>query len=160
MDEWRERVARVWAGVDDRPDDEVTSAIERLVAERPAEDPVAVFELAGVRDYVGREADAEPLYRRALDLGLAEPDRSRAVIQLASTVRNLGRPAEAIDLLRASFDDHPDHELADAATAFEALALADMGDEREALVAVLRALAPHLRAYRRSVESYADELLG
>lgn len=157
---WEKRVAAVWADAGGRPEADVESAIEALVAERPAEDAVAVFELAGVRDYVGREAEAEPLYRRALDLGLGEPHRGQAVIQLASTVRNLGRPEEALTLLREQFAGHPEHPLADAATAFAALALADTGAEREALAAALRALAPHLPAYSRAVTAYADDLLG
>jgi len=49
--------------------------------------------------------------------------------------------------------------LGDAATAFAALALADLGREREALVATLHALTPHLPAYRRALDEYADALL-
>jgi tetratricopeptide (TPR) repeat protein len=160
VDEWATRVAAVWADAGSLSEPEVEAAIESLVAERPQDDALAVFELAGVRDYVGREAEAEPLYRRALELGLDEPQHGQAVIQLASTVRNLGRPDEALVLLREKFAEHPEHPLADAATAFAALALADTGAEREALVAVLRALAPHLPAYGRAVTAYADDLLG
>lgn len=159
MDAWATRVAAVWTDAGSRPEPEVEAAIESLVAERPADDAVAVFELAGVRDYVGREAEAEPLYRRALELGLEEPQRGQAVIQLASTIRNLGRPDEALALLRDEFAARPEHPLADAATAFAALALADTGAEREALVAVLRTLAPRLPAYGRAVTAYADDLL-
>ena len=160
VDEWASRVAAVWADVGNRREEDVAAAIEALVAERDPDDAIAVFELAGVRDFVGREAEAEPLYRRALELGLVEPQRGQAVIQLASTVRNLGRPDEALALLRDEFAAHPEHPLADAATAFAALALADTGAEREALVAALRALAPHLPAYGRAVTAYADDLLG
>jgi tetratricopeptide (TPR) repeat protein len=160
MDDWVARVAAVWADAGSRPEPEVEAAIESLVAERPADDPLAVFELAGVRDFVGRELEAEPLYRRALELGLDEPQHGQAVIQLASTVRNLGRPDEALALLRDEFADHPEHPLADAATAFAALALADTGAEREALVAALRALAAYLPGYGRAVTAYADDLLG
>lgn len=158
VDVWARRVAAVWADAGSRPELEVEAAIESLVAERP-DNAVAVFELAGVRDYVGREAEAQPLYRRALELGLDEPQHGQAVIQLASTVRNLGRPEEALTILRDAFAGHPEHPLSDAATAFAALALADTGAEREALVAVLRALAPHLPAYGRAVTAYADDLL-
>lgn len=159
MDDWAARVAAVWADAASRSDEEVAAAIEALVAERPEVDPLAVFELAGARDYAGREAEAEPLYRRALALGLPDPQRSEAVIQLASTVRNLGRPQEALDLLRDGFAEAPGHPLADAATAFAALALADLGREREALVATLGALTPHLPAYRRALDGYAAALL-
>ena len=159
MDDWTERVAAVYARAASLSEAEVEAAIEALVAERPADDPLALYELAGVRDFVGREAEAEPLYRRALELGLPENDRPFAVIQLASTVRNLGRAQEALDLLRDEFADAPRHPLADAATAFAALALADLGRDREALVATLRALTPHLPAYRRALDAYADDLL-
>lgn len=159
MDDWTERVAAVYARASALSEAEVEAAIEALVAERPADDPLALYELAGVRDFVGREAEAEPLYRRALELGLPENDRPFAVIQLASTVRNLGRAQEALDLLRDEFADAPRHPLADAATAFAALALADLGRDREALVATLRALTPHLPAYRRALDAYADDLL-
>lgn len=159
MDDWRARVAAVWADAATRPEADVVAAIEALVAERGHDDALALFELAGVRDYVGREAEAEPLYRRALAAGLPEAERPYAVIQLASTVRVLGRPDEALTLLRDEFADDPAHPLADAATAFAALALADLGREREALAATLRALTPHLPAYRRALDAYADELL-
>lgn len=159
MDDWKERVAAVYGRASSLSEGEVEAAIEALVAERPDDDALARYELAGVRDYVGREAEAEPLYRRALDLGLPPDDRPFAVIQLASTVRNLGRPQECLDLLRAEFAEAPRHPLADAATAFAALALADLGREREALTATLHALTPHLPAYRRALDEYADALL-
>lgn len=159
MDDWQDRVAAVYARAGELSEDEVESAIEALVAERPGDDALARFELAGVRDYVGREAEAEPLYREALALGLPDEERTFAVIQLASTVRNLGRPQECLDLLTDEFADAPGHPLGDAATAFAALALADLGREREALAATLHALTPHLPAYRRALDEYADALL-
>ena len=47
-------------------------------------DALALYELAGDLDEAGREAEAIPLYREALVLGLVDPDRSRAVVQLAA----------------------------------------------------------------------------
>nr|WP_193571193.1 tetratricopeptide repeat protein [Diaminobutyricibacter tongyongensis] len=104
------------------------------------------------------ESDAEPLYRRALALGLAEPYRAQSVIQLASTLRNLGRAEESVALLREVLAEHPDHELADAARAFLALALVSRGDAVAGASVALAALAPHLPRYRRAVEGYAAEL--
>jgi tetratricopeptide (TPR) repeat protein len=158
-DEWRARVAAVWADADRLGDDQVVARIDELAAERDEGDALALFETAGARDSAGREAEAEPLYLAALEAGLPEPERSQAVIQLASTIRNLGRPEESLELLRAEFADKPDHELADAATAFAALALHELGQTTEALSATLTALAPHLPAYRRSVTAYAAALL-
>ena len=136
---------------------------ERLRAEladligtlRPG-DPVAAYERASLHDYLGEEAEAVPLYREALDAGLDGERRSACVIQLASSLRNVGDPSGALALLHPFPADDP---LADAARAFEALALFSDQKPAPALRTALTALAPHLPAYRRSVESYASELV-
>lgn len=155
-DEWDSRVAAAW---DDESlgDDDRIAVIDRLAAERP-EDARATFERAGARDAAGREAEAEPLYRAALDAGLDDEHRPQAVIQLASTLRNLERTDEAIRMLRAELDRVPVSPLRDEAAAFLALCLVSTGDAREAASVALAALAPHLSRYRRSVASYAAEL--
>ncbi|MFF1632902.1 tetratricopeptide repeat protein [Leifsonia sp. NPDC058248] len=155
---WQERIDAVWAGADDLTNDEMVEAIDALVAERPATDAVALFEAAGARDHAGREAEAEPLYRRALQVGLPEPQRAQAVIQLASTLRNLGQAEQSAALLEAELREHPEHDLADAARAFLALAQHDTGRHTDALQLALRALAAHLPQYGRAVSAYASEL--
>ena len=158
MDDWRGRIDAVWARADQAGEEATLEAIDALVAERPADDAIALFEAAGARDFAGREAEAEPLYREALARGLAEPDRAQAIIQLASTLRNLDRPSEALALLRDFLHDEPGHELAGAARAFAALALFDDGLPAEALREALDALAPHLPRYGRAVSAYAATL--
>ena len=66
------------------------------------------------------------MYRRALELGLEGERRRRAVIQMASSLRNLGRPEESVALLTAERDAGSD-ALDDAVAVFLALALADVG---------------------------------
>jgi tetratricopeptide (TPR) repeat protein len=157
--DWESRVAQVWASAPQLSESQVVSRIDALVAERTGDDALALFESASARDYVGDEAAAEPLYRRALAIGLEEPMLGRAVIQLASTVRNLGRASEAVTILQDGFAHNPDHRLADSARAFLALCLADSGDERAAVAVALDALAAHLPEYSRSVRAYAAELI-
>ena len=158
-DDWQTRVDAVWADAAALGDDGLVSAIDALAAERDPADALALLERAGARDSTGSEEQAAPLYRAALAAGLDDARRGQAVIQLASTERNLGRPEESLALLSAEFAGQPDHPLADAATAFAALALARAGRPTEGLVAVLHALAPHLPRYQRAVNAYADELL-
>jgi tetratricopeptide (TPR) repeat protein len=158
MNDWDARIDAVWAQAAELDEKAVVERIDALVAERPADDPRAAFEAASARDFAGDEADAEPLYRRALELGLPEPHRAQAVIQLASTLRNLGRADESVALLRTDLAEHPDHELADVARAFLALALVSRGDAVAGASVALTALAPHLPLYRRAVEQYAAEL--
>jgi hypothetical protein len=50
-------------------------------------------------------------------------------------------------------------ELDDAVRAFLALALAEVGRNREALSIALAALAPHLPRYQRSLANYARLLV-
>ena len=152
-------MAAVWARADELGDEGVIEAIDALAAERPTDDAVALAERGGARDSAGLESEAEPFYRAALAAGLDDDHRAQVTIQLASTIRNLGRPEESLELLRAEFADRPDSPYAAAATAFAALALASLGRPTEALVAVLHALAPTLPRYQRSVRGYADELL-
>ncbi|SDQ14995.1 tetratricopeptide repeat protein [Microbacterium sp. cf332] len=116
---------------------------------------IAAYERASLHDYLGEEADAIPLYREALDAGLAGERRSCAIIQLASSLRNVGDASGALALLHRFPADDP---LADAARAFEALALFSDHKPAPALRVALRALAPHLPAYRRSIDAYAGEL--
>jgi hypothetical protein len=56
---------------------------------------------------------AVPLYRKALARGLPAGRRRRAVIQLGSSLRNIGEPAEAAALLAAELGRESD-ELDDA----------------------------------------------
>ena len=157
-DSWRQRVDAVWATADDAGEEATLAAIDALVAERPANDAEALFEAASGRDFAGRELDAEPFYRAALAHGLPEPYRGQAIVQLASTLRNLDRPAEALSLLRDFLSAEPEHPLADSARAFAALALFDDGMRADALREALAALVPHLPRYGRAVTAYAAAL--
>jgi len=156
MNDWQGRIDAVWAEAEGLGDDAVIRLIDAIAAERPENDPNALFERAGARDSAGLEADAEPLYRTALANGLTGIERVQAHVQLASTIRNLGRPLESIELLDAIEPEAG--ELRDAVAAFRALALVDAGDARQAASVALAALAPHLPRYRVSVTAYAAEL--
>ncbi|MFS0867421.1 tetratricopeptide repeat protein [Microbacterium sp. 179-B 1A2 NHS] len=153
--DWDARVAAVWDLAEaDRPD-ELRAAMAALLAERAENDPAGLFERASVEDFLGEEAAAIPLYRAALEAGLDGERRSQAVIQLASSLRNVGDASAAIALLQRFPGDDP---LAPAARAFLALALHDDDKPTRALRTALTELAPHLPAYGRAVAAYAAEL--
>nr|WP_256434476.1 tetratricopeptide repeat protein [Myxococcus sp. CA056] len=118
-----------------------------------------MFERASAHDSLGQEALAAPLYRQALASGLSGGLRRQAVIQLASTLRNLGEVQESVALLTAERAVGSD-ELDDAVSAFLALSLVDAGREREAVGLALGALARHLPRYNRSLSNYAKALRG
>ncbi|MGL4575263.1 MAG: tetratricopeptide repeat protein [Burkholderiaceae bacterium] len=124
----------------------------------PAQDAAALFERACAQDSTGHSDRAVPLYRAALAAGLSGIRRRRAVIQLSSSLRNLGDSATAITLLNEELAQ-PADELDGAVRAFLALALADAGREREALVHSLTALSRYLPRYNCSLARYADALI-
>lgn len=158
-DDWEARVAAAWAAVPELDDDAALASIDALVAERGELDAAAVFEAACIRDSLGLEREAERLYRRALQLGLDDYRNARAVIQLASTIRNLGQVDESVALLSDWLADNGRHELAQSAKAFLALALTSAGRPVEGVAVALDALAALLPRYNRSVAGYAAELL-
>jgi tetratricopeptide (TPR) repeat protein len=154
---WEERLAGLWAAIDELDPGDFRARMEALAAERPPGDGIAAFELASANDSTGRGDLAEPLYRQALAAGLTGIRRRRATIQLASTLRNLGQVEESVALLSAEREAGSD-ELDDAVAGFLALALADSGREREAAGLALAALAKHLPRYNRSLANYAADL--
>jgi tetratricopeptide (TPR) repeat protein len=151
---WQDEVDEVWARSDELGDQGVMDAMDALAADAP--DPaLALFERGGSRDSGGRPEEAEPLYREALALGLPDDERAQCTIQLASTLRNLGRPDESLALLRDA-PPYPPYDVARAA--FIALTLASLDRTAEGLAELLREVAPTLPRYQRSVTAYADEL--
>jgi len=156
--EWEQRLADLWASVDDHDEDEFLRRMDALVAELPAQSAVGLYELASAQDSTGHSDLAVPLYRQALELGLGDDRRRQAVIQLASSLRNLGQAPESVELLTAEREAGSD-ELDDGVDAFLALALVDAGREREAVSVALLALARHMTRYQRSLTNYA-RLLG
>src|SRR4051812_26900969 len=156
---WEERVEQIWSSSHQRDAASLLGAIKALTDQRAPDDPVALFEQASAFDSTGHPDRAVALYQRALAGGLSGPRRRRATIQMASSLRNLGRPSESVALLHEELAA-PSDELDDAVRAFLALALVDVGHEREAVALALTALARHLPRYQRSLANYAREIAG
>jgi cyanophycin synthetase len=149
-------IAALWETSDEQT--RLASAQE-LVDGHPG-DPRLVFELAGVRDAIGDEQGAIGLYEEALAGGLREPHRHRAQLQLASSLRVVGRTAEAQDLVADVLEARPHNT---AALMLRALVQADLGQERQAVADLIRATLEattdvDTQAYRRALRAYADEL--
>ena len=155
--EWEQRLAALWASINDYSEEVFLARMEQLVGELPADSAVALFERAGAWDSTGHSDRAVPLYRQALERGLDPHRRRQAVIQLSSSLRNLGQAAKSVALLTAERAAGSD-ELDDAVDAFLALALADTGRERAAVALALTALSRHMTRYRRSLSNYAQLL--
>ncbi|GAB3979138.1 tetratricopeptide repeat protein [Actinoallomurus acanthiterrae] len=154
------RAAAIFAVVDDyEQEDAFFAEIDALAAQLPAGDADGLFHRACARDTWGHSDLAVPLYREALDRGgLTGENRRRAVIQLASSLRNIGETQTALAMLEAERAHGSDH-LDDALACVTALCLATLGREREGLSIALVALAKHLPRYNRSMANYGRALL-
>jgi len=135
------------------------TAAQQLVDEHPG-DARLIFELAGVKDAAGEEQAAIGLYEEALAGGLKEPHRHRAQLQLASSLRAVGRAAEAAPIVADVLEARPHNT---AAMMFRALVQADLGQERQAVADLIRATLEgtsdvDTQSYRRALRAYADEL--
>lgn len=157
--DWDERMTNLWATFDTHEPTDFLAKVRAMVAELPPGDAKGLFELASAHDSIGEEEPAATFYRQALAAGLTGQQRRRTIIQMASTLRNLGQADESVALLTAERKAGSD-DLDDAVSAFLALALVDTGREREAVGLALGALSKHLPRYNRSLLNYAKALSG
>ncbi|TDU05172.1 tetratricopeptide repeat protein [Streptomyces sp. 846.5] len=156
--EWDQRSIALWLEFPNLPEEEFRARHEKLLGELPEGHPVLLFERGAFQDSTGHSDLAVPLYQQALAAGLDGERRRRVVIQMSSSLRNMGRPEEGVALLRAERERGSDH-LDDAISATLALCLVDSGHEREAVAEAVAALAPHLPRYQRSMANYARLLM-
>jgi tetratricopeptide (TPR) repeat protein len=145
-----------------REDPEPTVGYFRDLLRQHPGDAHALFEYAGALDYADREAEAAPVYEQAFSAGLDGDDLRRGLIQYGSTLRNLGRFAEAVSALRRADERFPGH---DSIAAFLALALTSAGQCQEAVARLIvlaldRIGGEDLGHYEWALRNYAAELSG
>ncbi|HWB54598.1 MAG TPA: tetratricopeptide repeat protein [Tepidisphaeraceae bacterium] len=105
-------------------------------------------------DRRGREAEAIPLYRQALRLGLKPSDRRDAMICLGSSLRNVGQLQSSLRCLRNASRQFPDDPVI---ALFMALVHHDLGQKTTALR--LAAKACLNQNNQRRLRPYRDVLL-
>ncbi|GAB3446104.1 hypothetical protein GCM10027517_27960 [Phycicoccus ginsengisoli] len=154
--ELEREIAALWAVEDDAAR---VVAAQALRDARPA-DPRLGYEYASALDAAGVEDQAVTAYRQALAAGLREPQRHRARIQLASSLRNTGDAVAAYDLLTELEAERPGSA---AVAAFRALAAYDCGRAGEAVADLVEVLLHHAgdedaQAYRPALARYAAQL--
>jgi len=117
-------------------------------------------QLAWTCEAISRTADALPYYEKAVALGLPPNELSGALLGLGTTLRTLGQPARAVEVLRSGKAQFPENREFDV---FLALALHDLGRHTEALQLLIETLCdttedPGLTAYQRAIRYAAAKL--
>jgi tetratricopeptide (TPR) repeat protein len=148
--EWLERTERY---------DEAIAHFQQVVEQFP-NDSRAHFEYGGAFDCAGREAEAIPHYYRAMEMGLAGNDLPRLYVQLGSSLRNVGKIEEAIQLLNEGCQRFPDQP---ALQMFRAFALYSAGRHAESAVDLMELAIAHIQTadmqtYQRAIRLYTDEI--
>ncbi|ENY71916.1 hypothetical protein G114_10925 [Aeromonas diversa CDC 2478-85] len=120
----------------------------------------AHLHIAWSYDNQGAEQEAVPHYRQALDGALSPTERLDALLGLASTLRTLGDYASARQYFEQARHEFPKAREIDP---FYAMCLYNLGQHKEAVSLLLRLLVSTtndetIRAYRRAIELYADDL--
>ncbi|MEJ7691070.1 MAG: tetratricopeptide repeat protein [Nocardioidaceae bacterium] len=133
--------------------------LARNAAERPG-DGVAAFEYASALDAADREAEAIPVYRRALECELPDQIRYRASVQLGSSLRLVGESEQAVAVHRETLARWPKQP---ANRLFLALALLAAGRPAQAVseavaTALIAEAEPDIDYYRRALTAYAQQL--
>ncbi|MEZ4670399.1 MAG: tetratricopeptide repeat protein [Anaerolineae bacterium] len=153
--------ARVTAGNDLERAGQDDAAIEHFrlfVADYPDE-PRAHFEYGGAFDSAGREAEAIPHYKKAMEMGLSGEFLPKAYLQLGSSLRNIGAHDEAIATLEEGCQHFPDFH---ALKVFKALAQESAGQSQDALTTLFELVikgiqTPDMQRYARAIRYYVDE---
>lgn len=155
LEQWEISIADLWKRFDSFDCNDGVAAMRELAGKCPAVDGRAAFELAGMYDSMGFEAEAGAEYEHALELGLDEARHAQLAVEYGSTLRNLGRLDEAIAILQAA----PTHETTGSAPRIVlALALHSAGRKDEALQVAIGAQIESLPRYQRSMRNYAAAL--
>ena len=115
------------------------------------------YETACAHDRDGEEAEAIPHYEKALELGLSERDRPGALVGLGSSLRNVGRHQEAVELLCKAVNEFPDDP---ALHSFLGLAQHSAGLASSSVATLLGVITEHvpLKGYDRALKFYRDEI--
>ncbi|MDF2401638.1 MULTISPECIES: tetratricopeptide repeat protein [Aeromonas] len=129
------------------------------LAERP-QDAKLHYEVAGLHDNLGREAQAIPLYQRAIALGLTGDALRGAWLGLGSSYRTTRQYLEALAALEQGLVCFPN---ANELKVFRAMVCYNMGRHKEGMESLLAVLAetttaPDLIPYRRAMALYATDL--
>jgi tetratricopeptide (TPR) repeat protein len=127
-----------------------------LVAKLPR-DPRSHFALATALDGADREAEAIPVYAEAIRLRPTGELLARAYLGLGSSLTNVGRHPEALEVFSQGSRRFPEHG---PLRAFLALASARGGKPREAVIELVDDLLTHhdMGPYADTLRRQLDEL--
>lgn len=139
--------------------EEARALLAELLKQEPG-NPDLWYQYAWVHAVMELEREAVPHYERALELGLAGEARPGALLGLGSTLRTLGRYAEARALFESAIREYPERREFET---YYAMVLYNLIEPAAAMRILLRQLADTsrdagIRSYGRANGFYSDQL--
>jgi tetratricopeptide (TPR) repeat protein len=131
---------------------------EKLLREHP-DNPYVLYEVGGAYDTDGQEDKAIAFYLRALP-GLSGDVRRKCLLQYGSTLRNLGRFDDSLDVFKKACAEFPE---SDSLRVFKAITLHAAGHKDKALATLLLVVADRvdtaeIERYEAAIRGNADYL--
>ena len=130
----------------------------QAVFEEYRENAVFLFEYANALDFVGKENEAISLYQTAIGLGLSEIMKTKAEIQLGSSLSVTGENESGINILRRVYRETGEP----SALVFLCIALFMSGELgksiKEAVSYIISGGQGLLPEYKRALSQYLDEI--
>ncbi|MFF2275939.1 tetratricopeptide repeat protein [Agromyces sp. NPDC058126] len=139
--ELQARLAAVFAARDRANMQPTIAAFLEVLAEHP-EEPEVLYEVGGAYDTAGEEAVAAGYYERAMAAGLSGDALRRCLLQYGSTLRNLGRLDDSLDVLERARGEFPE---SDSLKVWHATSLHEAGRNDAAFAIMLELVADRLR---------------
>jgi len=144
----------------DRDDMAPTIAALLPIYERHPENARVLYEVGGAYDTAGEEETAVGFYERAIAAGLEGDLARRCAVQYGSTLRNLGRYAESLEVFARARRQHPGSP---SLATLEALTRHAAGETDAAFAGLLDVIADHVDSpdidrYKAALRGNADYL--
>lgn len=127
---------------------------QSLLAEHP-DNPFVLYEVGGSYDTDGQEERAIGYYEQALVGGLLGDTRRRCLLQYGSTLRNLERFAESLEIFEQARAEFPE---SDSLRVFQALSLHAAAKSDQALAELLLLVADRIDS--TEIERYEAAIRG
>lgn len=140
--------------------EEARSLLLDLITEGESQNPSIWYQCAWVHDNLGKEREAIPFYKQALEFGLSGEDRQGALLGLGSTYRTLGMYENSKEVFEMAIKEYPERR---EFQVFYAMVRFNLKEYNYAMEILLKQLIETsndegIQSYHKAIHFYSDKL--